>query len=237
MSFRGVFITGTDTGVGKTFLAAAVVRVLRDAAVNVGAYKPVVSGSDDGAGPPRWRDIEELAAALDHRFPAERIGPQRFHAALAPPAAARHEGRRVDAALLRSGVEWWRSRVDTLVVEGAGGLLCPVSDDDLAADLARDLGFPLVVVARSGLGTINHTLLTVEVALGRGLKVAGVVVNRHGESGRDAAAASNPAEIARRCPVPVLGVLPSCTPEALFQDAEFRKIDWLRLCCANAAVR
>src|SRR5690606_6781856 len=113
--------------------------------------KPVCSGGvPDGAGGIVWDDVRSLASAVGNAFPDDRICPQRFLAPLAPPVAARREGRRVDADLLRQGARWWQGRVDLLLVEGVGGLLCPLPDDETVADLAGDLGWPLIIVAHLG---------------------------------------------------------------------------------------
>lgn len=208
-SCRGVFVTGTDTGIGKTTIAAALVRYWRLTGVNVGAYKPVASGSiPDQQGNPIWEDVEAYFNALDGNFPRDRICPQCFAAPLAPPVAARAAGHKVDDALLAAGIDWWQSKVDWLVVEGAGGLLSPLSDSQSNADLAVRLGFPLLIVSRLGLGTINHTLLTVEAAQRRGLKIRGILLNSSQPSTADESSKSNPDELARRCDVPILGVLP-----------------------------
>jgi len=178
MNLSGLFITGTDTNVGKTVVATAIVRQLREAGVRVGAYKPAASGAVERLdGNLVWDDVEQLSQALGDEYPAERICPQRFAAPLAPPLAAGAEGRSVDRRLLREGARWWQAQVDFVVVEGAGGLLSPLSHEDSVADLARDLALPLVVVARAGLGTINHTLLTLESARAADLEVAAVVLN------------------------------------------------------------
>lgn len=240
-------MTGTDTGVGKTFVAAAIVRCLRTAGVRVGAYKPAVSGSEAGPLGPVWRDIEVLADACGREFPGERICPQRFEKPLAPPVAARLEGRAVDANLLREGAAWWSGHVDVLVVEGAGGLLSPLTERESVADLARDLGFPLIVVARTGLGTINHTLLTLEAAKTRGLAIAGIVMNDSEPRDRfkisdfklqtsdmnsdrhDPSPDTNPEEIARRGNAPILAILPHQSTAGLLQAPDFHTIDWLAL--------
>ena len=204
----GLFITGTDTDVGKTYVTALMAREMREAGVRVGVYKPVASGCTIGAeGRQICPDAEELSRATGGQFDIERIAPQQFQAALAPPVAARLEGTSVDADLLRTGVEWWRGRVDLLLVEGVGGLLCPITEEESVADLVRDLGYPLIVVARLGLGTINHTLLTLEAAQSRGLTVAGVILNQSTQADADVASEFNPAEIVRRSGVPVLGVV------------------------------
>jgi len=227
---QGLFLTGTDTGVGKTFVAAAIVRRLRAEGVRVGAYKPAVSGCEVSAeGIPVWNDLEVLAEALGNEFPRERICPQRFRAAVAPPVAAREEGTCVDSRRLRTGADWWRGEVDLLIVEGAGGLLSPLSETDTVADVAADLGFPLLIVARLGLGTINHTLLTVEAALRRGLHVAGVLLNEVRPVPDDLSCRSNPGELAARCPVPILGVLPHTPGQDLLAQPAFMRIDFLSL--------
>jgi dethiobiotin synthetase len=192
----------------------------------VGAYKPVVSGAEMTAAGPVWSDVETLWSATGP-YPRERIAPQRFLAPLAPPVAAHHEGRQVDEKLLRRGIDWWLGRVHVLLVEGAGGLLSPVSDSESNAELAQDLGFPLLIVARAGLGTINHTLLTLEAAERRNLPVAGVILNQtRPDDGTDLSVAGNAAELAARTSVPILGVFPFSTPEGLLREPEFNKIHW-----------
>lgn len=208
MNIPGLLITGTDTDVGKTWVTALIARQLMADGVNVGAYKPVCSGAVTGAdGRMRWSDVETLAAAVGGRFPRERICPQCFVAPAAPPVAAREEGLTVDSEELRRGAEWWSRQVEFLLIEGVGGLLCPVTETDVVADLAAEWMFPLIIVSHLGLGTINHTLLTVEVALSRGLRVAGVILNECRPVGSGIAARTNAEEIAKRCPVPVLGTV------------------------------
>ncbi|MEX0718114.1 MAG: dethiobiotin synthase [Planctomycetaceae bacterium] len=227
----GLFITGTDTGVGKTYVTAIIVRELRDAGVRVGACKPACSGAVfDSDGLPHWGDVDALAAALGGEFDDRLVGPQRFLAPLAPPVAARKEGKRVDALLLRGCVAAWKDRVDVLLVEGVGGLLCPLTERESVADLAGDLGYPLLIVGRLGLGTINHTLLTVEAAKARALPIAGIVLSesvdrRETASDEGASEATNPEEIAARTDVPVLGVVRfgEC---ALRRDGVPVRMDW-----------
>ena len=227
---RGLFVTGTDTGVGKTYVTTLIARELLAAGLQVGVYKPVCTGSVAGAdGKPVWSDVEQLSSVVAGRFEQDRVCPQRFHAALAPPVAARLEGKSVDAGLLRAGARWWQQRVELLLVEGIGGLLCPLTEDETVADLARDLNYPLIVVARLGLGTINHTLLTVEAARNRGLTVAGVVLNQADPAETGAASATNPAELAARSPVPVLGVVGYNQPDGLLRDGRRIRIDWAAL--------
>jgi dethiobiotin synthetase len=135
-----------------------------------------------------------------------QVCPQTFAAPLAPHLAARAEGRRVDPALLRSGLDFWRQSCDVVLVEGAGGLLSPVSDDDYNADLADEFGYPLVVVASNQLGTINATLQTLVVAdtFREGLAIAGIVLNSPQPATNDPSTDSNADELARRCLPPLL---------------------------------
>ncbi len=205
---RGLLITGTDTNVGKTHVACAIIGDLFQAGHRVGAYKPACSGAIvDKTGFARWEDVEALRLAVGGGCSADEVCPQRFVAPLAPPVAARLEHRIVDATQLDSGLEAWRSKCDVAVIEGAGGLLCPLTEPLSVADWAGRVGLPLVIVARTSLGTINHTLLTVEVAQRRGLKIAGIVLNEPtAVPAEDLSAATNAAEIAARTVIPILAV-------------------------------
>jgi len=227
MNTRGLFITGTDTDVGKTYVAALIAQQLTADGISVGAYKPACSGSElDEAGRPIWRDVEILAGAIGTKESCERICPQCFAAALAPPVAAQREGRVVDTRLLRDGARWWDGRVDVLIVEGVGGWLCPISENETVADVAADLGYPVLIVARLGLGTINHTLLTIESIKRRGLSVAGIILNECERGGPKLEAETNPGEIARRSGCPVLAVVrPDDTPQT-FADRNQNRIDF-----------
>lgn len=225
----GLFVTGTDTGVGKTFVTAMIAGQLRDAGLTVGAYKPACSGSVETPAGPVWDDVEILHQATERRFDRDRICPQQFHAPLAPPVAARQEGRTVDCDRLREGAIWWGSRCDLLLVEGVGGLLCPLTETTTVADLAVELQMPLLVVARATLGTINHTLLTLDAARSRGLTVAGVLLNAVVDVDGDVSVTTNAEEIARRSGVEVLGMLPHGPPARLLTPPSQRRIDWAAL--------
>jgi len=230
MSTAGLFITGTDTGVGKTYVTVLAAHALRARGVSVGAYKPACSGAvRDAAGGLSWEDVAALESATGCQFDSGRICPQRFEAPLAPPVAARLEGKSVDAKLLRAGARWWQGQVELLLVEGAGGLLSPMTENESVADLARDLGYPLVIVARRGLGTINHTLLTVEAALHRGLRVAGIVLNDSTGDAAEPSVETNADEIARRCDAPILGVVTHGATRLAPHDRGAAPLDWLEL--------
>ncbi|MCP4170719.1 MAG: dethiobiotin synthase [Fuerstiella sp.] len=173
-----LFVTGTDTSVGKSWVASLILRQLRRDKLRTGAYKPVCSGVEFKADGTRvWPDVEALANAIDWTGEIEAVCPQRFAAPVVPNVAAGLEGRKVSDSLLRTGLRRWENIADYVVIEGAGGLLCPLSDRTSVADLAAALQTPLVIVAANRLGVINHTLLSVEVARSRGLKTAAVVLN------------------------------------------------------------
>jgi len=226
---HGLFVTGTDTEVGKTHVTCAIARGLSAQGIRVGLYKPVCSGATtDPSGQMVWDDLQRLQAALPAPVELDRICPQRFAAPLAPPVAAQAEGKAIDEDLLRTGVAAWDDAADVVLVEGVGGLLCPLTGTGTIADLAVDLGFPLLIVSPQRLGTINHTLLTVEVARHRGLSVAGIVMNRLSPE-IDASAASNAAEISRLAGVPVLGEFPFRPAVGLPEDGDNVKIDWWKV--------
>ncbi len=175
---KGLLITGTDTGVGKTYVAASIARTLSEAGCRVGVYKPAASGCRQDHGELVSHDA--LALRDDACRPGElsAVCPQRFAAPLAPHLAAEAEGHSIDEGLLRSGLDYWHARSDVVLVEGAGGLLSPLSASQYVADLAHDLELPLVVVTRNRIGAINQALQTLAVAatFRRGLAIAAVVL-------------------------------------------------------------
>lgn len=203
---RGLFITGTGTGVGKTFVTALIARALAAAGLRVGVYKPVASGCRSEDGGLVCDDAVALWEAAGRPGTLDRVCPQCFAAPIAPHLAARAEEKSVDARLLRTGLSFWTEQSEIVLVEGAGGLMSPVTDDEYVADLALDFGFRLVVVAPNVLGTIHQTLTTLIAAatFREGLDVAGVVLN-HPSADRDASSETNRGELARRCVPPLLG--------------------------------
>jgi len=171
---RGLFVTGTDTGVGKSVASACLLASMRSAGEPVRAYKPVLTGIDDPVAAP-WRADDELLA-LAAGMPPEEVAPLRFGAAASPHLAAALAGVQLDPqALIARARELGDGH--TLVVEGVGGLLVPLSGSFDVCDLAAALGLRVLVVARPGLGTINHTLLTLKAARQAGLEVAAVLLS------------------------------------------------------------
>jgi dethiobiotin synthetase len=171
---RGLFVTGTDTGVGKTIVASAIAATLAARGERVAVFKPVVTGVDEVTGAPP--DHELLRASAHSGQPCDEISPYRFGPPVSPHLAARLAGVRVLRGRLVAGALRAATDADALIVEGVGGLAVPLDDDYVVRDLAKDLGLPLVIVGRPGLGTISHTLLTLEYARSAGLPIAGVVL-------------------------------------------------------------
>ena len=156
---KGFFVTGTDTGVGKTLVAAALARRLRAEGIRAGAMKPIETGCELVDGELRPSDGLFLRSACEMTEDLSSIVPFRFEAPVAPLVASDREGRPVDVQVILKEFERLASAYDTLLVEGVGGILIPITQDYFVVDLAKELGLPLIVVATPFLGTINHTLL------------------------------------------------------------------------------
>jgi len=226
---KGIFVTGTDTDVGKTYVSSIILRELIDAGHSVGVSKPACSGAVIDAGEPRWPDLDQLAEAAG-LSDIDLICRQRFKAPLAPPVAARLEGRQPDLSAMQENLLVWESRADIVVVEGVGGLICPLTDQDSVTDFATWVGFPLLIVARLGLGTINHTLLTIEAAGRRDLAIAGVILNDGDGLADSPAGQTNFDELANRTDVPILGVVHQGEQFVRLRDQKSpARIDWSRL--------
>ncbi len=182
---KGVFITGTDTGVGKTYLTVLLTRSLRKQGVPAIALKPVTCG--DRA------DAEELAKAMDGTLPVQTINPIHFATPLSPYAASRMENRPFPWDPLRS---FWKEMSTThpgpILVEGVGGWRVPMDSTRSVREWAREISLPVLVVCRASLGTLNHTLLTLDSIRAAGLPIPGIIMNFHGAEDDDAAR-SNPA--------------------------------------------
>ncbi len=200
---RGLFVTATDTGVGKTEVACALLRAARAAGVDAVGMKPAQSGATAGEA----SDAERLAEASGNVEPIEAICPYALRAPLAPAVAARREGVAISLARILDAARALAARHAALLVEGAGGLLVPLTERETYADLAAALGLPVLVVARAGLGTVNHTALTVEALRRRGLAIAGIVLNRAAPED-DPSVPHNAAEIARLTGVAPAALLP-----------------------------
>lgn len=214
----GVFITGTDTGVGKTVIAGGLAASLVSIGVDVGVMKPVATGGEQcdstsmDADESRRRLVSEDAVFLKHaaqvKDSLELINPICLHEPLAPSVASELEGLPIDLERVDIAFNQLRRKHEFMIVEGVGGLAVPIQDDALVAHLAARFELPLIIVARPTLGTINHTLLTVEFARSFNLEIHGIVLNGLRQHMAGLAENTNSDEISRLTNLPILGVVP-----------------------------
>jgi dethiobiotin synthetase len=195
---RAYFLTGTDTAVGKTLIAAALLRAAAAQGLRALGMKPVAAGGAE--------DVEALVAAGNVAAPRECVNPYLLAAPLSPHLAARHEGIAIDLEVIARRFDALRDRADFLVVEGAGGFRVPLSDTQDGADLAARLGLPLILVVGLRLGCLNHALLTAQAIRARGLRLAGWVANQI--DAQMACVAENVDTLRARLAAPLLGCVP-----------------------------
>jgi len=208
---KGVFITGTDTGVGKTLFAGGLARALVDKGKKIGVMKPVESGcerADNWLHPRDALFLKEMSCSTDE---LDVINPYRLEHPLAPSIAAELEGVEIDLHKIKKTYTKLALTHDLMLVEGAGGLLSPLYKNFTNADLIKLLGIPVIVVARNALGTINHTLLTTECAKSSGLRVLGIVITTT-SADSDLSTKTNPQMVEELSKVPLLGVIPYLQP-------------------------
>jgi dethiobiotin synthetase len=204
---KGIFITGTDTGVGKTIASAAIAMLLKRMGRSVGVMKPVTSGCEERDGKLVSLDAELLCFGAGTELTAD-VAPYLLKAPLAPSVAASKEGVKIGFATIKEAYERLSEQFEYVIVEGAGGLMVPVVGGMLMADLAQHLGLPIAAVARPNLGTVNHTLLTTFSARNLGLQVKGVLINNF-PAQPDEAEASAPHMIDSLSGSPLLHVFPA----------------------------
>jgi dethiobiotin synthetase len=212
---RGIFVIGTDTAVGKTVVAGALVAALRERGADAGVMKPFSSGSRE--------DAVFLKRASGVKESVEEVSPFYFKHPLAPYASLKLEQRVFGPRgwVKRVGLVWKRHAF--WVVEGIGGALVPITKDYDCLDAAKEAGLPVVIVGRLGLGTINHTFLTVQAAKARGVKIAGVILNAT-KPARGLAEKTNPAVIQELVGVPLLGVFPYCSASMMRDRKQLAQI-------------
>ena len=201
---RGIFITGTNTGVGKTVITRALVRAARQRGIDAVALKPVESGVVPG----EVTDAAALAAAADRGDSLESLTAYAFRTPVSPHLAARIEDRNIEKEKLLLFLSEWQTRASLVIAEGAGGLLVPLAPGVTFGDVIAASGFSLVIVAPDVLGTINATLLTLEAAARRNIPVAGVVFNGTPDGDWE-----NAETVAAYDDAPVLGRFPTCTED------------------------
>jgi dethiobiotin synthetase len=171
---RGYFITGTDTGVGKTLVACALLRAFAATGIPVVGMKPVAAGMDDG----RHDDVERLNAASNVMAPPEWVTPYAFRPPVAPHIAAAQAGRRIEIPVIRAAFDRLGGIAERVVVEGIGGFRVPINEAEDMGDVARALGLPVILVVGMRLGCLNHALLTARSVIFAGLRLAGWIANQ-----------------------------------------------------------
>ena len=204
---NGIFVTGTDTGVGKTFTSCGLISVLSGLGKRVGVLKPAETGCSLQNGVLYPEDATRLAAFSRTAEPLDRVCPYRFAPPLAPSVAAAQVGVTIDPAHIGAVFRKISEQHDVTLVEGAGGLLVPLVGRYTFADLARDLALPVLVVVGSKLGALNHTLLTLQGAQNHGLSVLGYLVN-HPYPQMDEATRTNAQILRQLTDVPCIGAIP-----------------------------
>jgi dethiobiotin synthetase len=205
---KGFFITGTDTGVGKTVVAVAIIKAIGLIGLRACGMKPIETGcirEGDILVPLDGMFIKTIARMEEN---VKHISPCCFESPLAPLAASEIEGVSVDFDKIKRAYADLKRNYDVVVVEGIGGLLVPIKRGYFVLDLARDFGLPTIVVSRPGLGTLNHTMLTVNYAIKEGLDVAGIIINYNHPPKETLAEETNQEIIKQISKVPIIGVFP-----------------------------
>ncbi|QOJ24201.1 MAG: dethiobiotin synthase [Gammaproteobacteria bacterium] len=208
---QGYFVTGTDTGIGKTIVSCALLRAFAAQGEKVIGMKPVVAGSEND----HWYDVEQLIAASNISAAREHINPYAFDPPVSPHIAAQQAGVDIDLAVIQRAYQALSSQADIVVVEGAGGFLVPLNARQTGADLARALNLPVILVAGMRLGCLNHALLTAQAICAAGLSLAGWVAN--GIDPQMMMLEENIATLEQRLNCPLLGILPF-TKETVMQQ-------------------
>jgi len=221
---KGVFITGTDTGVGKTIIAGGLARLFCNMGINVGVMKPVETGGAYKKGSLIGKDAEYLIRTSKIQDTYSHINPYIFEHPLAPYVAAKLEGKKIYKKKILTSFRNLTDKYDFLIVEGCGGFLVPITSNYMISDLARDMKLPVIIVARAGLGSINHTLLTLDYARRSGIKVIGIIVNKIGRN-IQMFEKTNPQIIRDFGRVPILGVIPYISGRKNMDDVVNKYVD------------
>ena len=207
-SIKGICITGTDTGIGKTFVAEGIIRELRRRRIKTVPMKPVETGCIKRKGVLYPSDTERLLRASGIKESIDLVNPYRFREPVAPYVASRINKTKIEKTKILNAMNTLIRRYEFLIIETAGGLLVPVADNYLNIDMIEDSGLPLIIVSRPDLGTINHTLLTIAVARDRGINIMGVIFNYTRKKKKGIPEKTNPEIISKFGNIDVLGVVP-----------------------------
>ena len=199
---QGYFITGTDTGVGKTTVSCALLHAFAAQGNKAVGMKPIAAGSEDG----KWLDVEQLLAASNINVTRQHINPYAFDPPVSPHLAAQQAGMEIDLTVIHQAYQKLSGKADIIIVEGAGGFLVPVNQHQTGADLAKLLNLPVILVVGMRLGCLNHALLTVQAIRAAGLTLAGWVANCIDP--QMIVLEQNVATLEQRLDCPLVGVLP-----------------------------
>jgi dethiobiotin synthetase len=205
---KGFFVTGTDTGIGKTLISGGIAHILRNAGKRVGVFKPVASGCQRNFDGLVNADAEFLRACSHCDFDLEVINPVRYLAPAAPIVCIEHENRQVDFAAIETAYNRICDQSDVMIVEGVGGLRVPIAPGVDVIELAKAFNLPLIIVTRPDLGTINHTLLTIDAARNAGLDIAGLVISGYNADTAGLAEETLPQVLEEWGQVPILTIVP-----------------------------
>jgi dethiobiotin synthetase len=232
----GLFITATDTEVGKTVVTCAIAAALRSQGVRVGVCKPVSAGCRRDRTGLVNEDAEALAHFADTMHPLNTVNPVRYSDPLAPAVAAERTGQTVDDRAIAAALDEIDQTSDIMLVEGAGGVLVPLDEKHTMLDLMAWLGYPVLVVTRGDLGTLNHTALTCKAIRDAGLRLAGLAINRYDPESSDMSVATNPKWLAKQNRTKVLLTLPTgreTNPAKARLDDDLielaKTVDWQRI--------
>lgn len=246
----GLFVTGTDTAVGKTVVTCAVAWWLRQRGHGVGVCKPFATGCRREREGLVNEDAEALSYFADYRQPLEVINPIRYAPPLAPAVAARETKEPIDFQRLRRCLGLIDESCDAMLVEGVGGLLVPIDESHTVLDVIKELGYPVLVVTRAGLGTLNHTAMTVRLLKQARCRIAGLIINNYpspassailentGPCRDDPSVSTNPHWLHEMTGVPILAMVPRCAAQDLAPEQgrmpaiiheSIAGTDWLRI--------
>jgi dethiobiotin synthetase len=233
---KGLFITATDTGVGKTLIAGALAKILSQKGKTIGVFKPVATGCRKTTQGLVSEDAEFLAHCTSSELGIDIINPVKFAKPAAPFACEKAENQKVDFVKIAVAYNQICQKSDFVIVEGIGGIRVPITEDIDVLSLAKAFNLPVIIIARPNLGTINHTLLTIDAVRRSGLSLAGVIINGYDENTKDFAEKTNPAIIKELGRVEILAVVPydkqTNTEKGIIGDKvlnSLNKIDWHKI--------
>lgn len=240
MGNKGFFVTGTDTGVGKTLVTTQIGKTIQNENVSLGIMKPIETGVSSSLVPTTLSDMGFLKTVLGISDSTEDISPYRYQTPVAPILASKLENKPINPQTIIEAYQKLTRKYDVILAEGAGGLLVPITQGYSMADLAKDLALPLIIVARFHLGTINQTALTIEAARARGLEIEGIVFNCLEKDQPTELEKHSPEILEKVYNIPVIAICPFMgnNPKANFSQKNWKNkeetafsyfSDWARL--------